>query len=220
MARSTIYAVLRRHGQSRLRDGDRARERPLRYVRELPGELVHLDTKKLGRIPPGGGHRALGWERRHQTARGQGNVFLHVAVDDASRLAFAQLLPDERGESCARFLRDTAAFFAAHGIQIERILTDNARAYTDARIFQATLTQLGVRHRHTRPYRPQTNGKAERFIQTALAEWAYRRPFTSDDDRARLLPRWLRAYNHHRPHSALGGRSPLMAVNNLSGNDT
>lgn len=210
--RSTIYAVLRRHGLTRLTRPGPPLPPPVRYVRERPGDLVHLDTKKLGRIPAGGGHRMHGWQARHTTARGQGSEVLHVAVDDTSRLAFVQLLPDERGVTCAQFLRAATVFFATHGIRIARILTDNARAYTADRRFQATLTELGIQHRRTRPYRPQTNGKAERFIQTALREWAYRRLYTTNQARAERLPHWLQVYNHHRPHTSLGGRAPLQVL--------
>jgi transposase InsO family protein len=221
LGRSTIYAVLRRHGLNRLRTLDRTTARPLRSVRDHPGELLHLDVKKLGRIPDGGGHRIHG--RATVTPRGRlGYEYLHVAVDDYSRLAFAQLHPDERGATCARFLRDAAAYFARHGIgTIARVLTDNARAYTVSHAFQAALQDLGARHKRTRPYRPQTNGKAERFIQTALTEWAYRRLYPTNQQRHATLHRWLRAYNHHRPHTALHGGAPgVVLVNHLNGNNS
>jgi transposase InsO family protein len=207
---STIYAVLRRHGLSRRPNHAQPAVPVVRYERAQPGELVHLDVKKLGRIPDGGGHRVHGWAARHTGARRQGNEYLHVAVDDRTRLAFAQLLPDERAPSCAVFLQEAVAFFAGHGVRVQAILTDNARAYTAARIFQDTRTTLGLDHLRTRPYRPQTNGKAERFIKTALHEWAYRRAYPTNHARTDHLPRWLTRYNHHRPHTALGGRSPLM----------
>jgi transposase InsO family protein len=221
LAPSTIYAVLRRHGLHRLRTLDRTTSKPIRYVRDCPGDLLHLDVKKLGRIPEGGGHRVHG--RATTTPRGRrlGYEYLHVAVDDHSRVAFAQLLPDERGATCARFLQDAAAYFAARGVTVRRVMTDNARAYTDAVVFRQTITTLGATHKRTRPYRPQTNGKAERFIQTALTEWVYRRPYGTNDQRHAVLPRWLSRYNHHRPHTALRGRPPLaVLVNHVCGNYT
>jgi transposase InsO family protein len=209
---ATISAVLQRHGLSRLRDVDRATGVPIRYVREHPGELIHLDTKHLGCIPPGGGHRQLGRavapdHRRHN----MGYEVLHVAVDDASRLAFVQLLPDDRGPTAARFLLAAAAFFAEHGIRIQRVMTDRAFTYTVARAFRQAIGTLRVRHKITRPYHPQTNGKAERFIQTLLAEWAYVRLYRSNEERHRALPKWLRHYNQSRPHTALGGQCPVAA---------
>lgn len=218
--RSTIYAVLRREGLSRLRDLDRSTGLPIRYVRDHPGELVHVDTKPLGRIPDGGGHRMVGREQapRH---RGSGYEVVHVAVDDASRLAFAQLLPDERGPTAARFLLDAAAFFVEHGIRIERVMTDRHPTYRRARAFKQAMGQLEIRHKLTRAYRPQTNGKAERFIQTLLREWAYARLYRSTEERQEALPKWLHYYNHHRSHTALGGQVPAaVSVNNVCGNHT
>ena len=209
---ATISAVLQRHGLSRLRDADRATGVPIRYVREHPGELIHLDTKILGRIPPGGGHRHLGravvpHHHRHRL----GYEVLHVAVDDASRLAFVQLLPDDRGPTAAQFLLAAAAFYAEHGIRVQRVMTDRAFSYTVARAFRHAIGTLRLRHKITRPYRPQTNGKAERFIQTLLAEWAYVRLYRSNEERNQALPKWLRYYNHSRPHTALGGKCPIAA---------
>lgn len=217
---STIYDVLRRHGLSRLRDLDRSSGVPVRYVREHPGELVHVDMKPLARVPAGGGHRMHG---RSATIRPRGGGYevIHVAIDDASRLAFAQLHPDGRGPAAAHFLVDAGLFFAEHGIRIQRVLTDRSRSYTMSRAFQDTLRELQIRHKITRPYRPQTNGKAERFIQTLLAEWAYARLYRSNQERLRAFPKWLHHYNHHRPHTALGGQSPIAAtVNNVSGKHT
>jgi len=218
--RSTIYAVLRRQGCARLRDFDRPTGRPVRYVREQPGELLHLDVKKLGRIPPGGGHRVLGRAHGPHSHRwGLGYDFLHVAVDDATRVAFVQALPDERGSTCARFLLEAGAFFARQGVVIERVLTDRAMAYTLSPAFRQALVALGAAHKLTRPYRPQTNGKAERFIRTLLDEWAYARLYPSNHHRLQRLPRWLRFYNLDRPHTALAGLSPLVAlVNKVRGN--
>ncbi|MGH2626437.1 MAG: IS481 family transposase, partial [Anaerolineales bacterium] len=217
---STIYDVLRRHGLSRLRDADRVSGVPIRYVREHPGELLHLDMKPLARVPAGGGHRMHGRSAAIRP-RGGGYEVVHVAIDDASRLAFAQVLPDGRGPTAARFLIDAGAFFAEHGVRIQRVMTDRSRSYTMSRHFQEALQRLRTRHKITRPYRPQTNGKAERFIQTLLAEWAYARLYRSNEDRLRAFPKWLHHYNNHRPHTALGGQPPIAAVvNNVSGKHT
>jgi transposase InsO family protein len=207
--RSTVYGVLRRHGCSRLALTDRATRIPIRYERDHPGELLHVDVKKLGRVPAGGGHRMLG---RSTEARHKGRVghdYLHVAVDDHSRVAFVQVHPDERGPTTARFVLDAAAYFAEHGVKIERIMTDRHLSYMRSRDFQDALAEIGARHTPTRKYRPQTNGKAERFIQTLKREWAYRRLYTSNGERLRALPRWVGFYNCRRPHTALGGRPPV-----------
>jgi transposase InsO family protein len=217
--RSTIYAVLRRHGCSRLRDFDRVTGRPLRYVRQRPGELVHVDVKKLGVIPPGGGHRVLGRTAAARRHRGRGHDCLHVAVDDATRVAYVDALPDQSASSAIQFVVAMHQFFAQHGVRVERIMTDQHRSFRISRAFQATLAGLGIEHRMTRPYRPQTNGKAERFIQTLLADWAYLRPFRNNAERLRALPRWVRFYNRRRPHSELGNQPPwTVFVNNVPGN--
>jgi transposase InsO family protein len=204
--RSTVYAVLRRHGLSRLADADRSTGVPVRYVRDRPGELVHLDVKKLGKVPPGGGHRVTG--DRTRRGRGIGYDYLHVAVDDHSRAAYVGVFSDELGTTTARFLLEAAAFYADHGVRIERVMTDQAKAYTNSRAFAEALGHLGARHLVTRPYRPQTNGKAERFIRTMLAEWAYARAYRTNADRLRALPAWVDFYNRRRPHTALDGQAP------------
>ena len=163
--RSTIYGVLRRHHMSRLADTDRASGVVVRYQRQRPGELVHLDVKKLGRIPDGGGHRAHG-RAAATRGRGIGYDYLHSAVDDRSRVAFSQMLPDEKATTAAHFLVEAAGFFADHGVRIERVLTDNAKAYTESVLFTETAARLGIRLKRTRRYRPQTNGKVERFNRT------------------------------------------------------
>jgi len=216
--RSTVYGVLRRPGVSRLRDNDRATAIPVRYVRDRPGELVHLDIKKLGRIPQDGGHRFRGRQGVVRGRSAEGYEYLHVAVDDASRLAFVRVFPDERGVTTARFLLEAGAFYAKQGIRIERILTDRAMAYTLSPVFQQAVATLGARHKTTRPYRPQTNGKAERFIRTLLDEWAYARLYQSNDHRLAQLPRWLTFYNSRRPHTGLGGRPPASVINNVQKN--
>jgi len=218
MARSTIYGVLRRHGMSRLAHTDRSSGAVVRYERERPGELVHLDVKKLGRIPDGGGHRIHG-RAAATRGRGIGYDYVHSAVDDRSRVAFSQVLPDETGATSARFLVEAAGFFAEHGIRIERVLTDNAKAYADSLLFAETAAGLGIRLKRTRPYRPQTNGKVERFNKTLLDEWAYARLYRSNTERRRALARWLRFYNHRRPHTSLDGLTPMaILVNNAHGN--
>ena len=208
LPRSTVYAVLRRRGLHRLDLLDRPTGAPIRrYERERPGELVHLDVKKLGRIPPGGGHKAHG--DRGRRGRGIGQDFIHVAVDDHSRWAFVQVHPDERGESAAAFLGAAAAHFAQLGIRIERVMTDNAKGYVESRAFQAVLASIGATHKRTRSYRPQTNGKAEAFIWTLQREWAYARDYPSNQSRLRALGTFVDTYNHRRPHTALGGLPPV-----------
>jgi transposase InsO family protein len=216
MPRSTIYGVLRRHGMSRLAHTDRPSGVVVRYQREHPGELVHLDVKKLGRIPDGGGHRIHG-RAKGARGRGIGYDYVHSAVDDRSRVAFSQLLPDETGATAARFLVEAAGFFAEHGVVIQRVLTDNAKAYTDSVVFAETAAGLGIRLKRTRPYRPQTNGKVERFNRTLLEEWAYARLYRSNDERWRAFARWLRFYNHRRPHTSLDGLTPMAVLGNNAG---
>ena len=217
--RSTVYAVLARHGFSRLRDADRLSGVPVRYVRDHPGALVHQDHKKLGRIPDGGGHRMLG---RSAAARGRGAGYDHleVLVDDATRLAYVAHVPDESARSASRALLDAAVWFARHGVRIERVMTDNAWAYTSP-TYARTLGDIEARHLRTRPHRPQTNGKAERFIKTLLAEWAYGRLYRTNTERLADLAGWVRHYNTERTHTALDGITPMEAlVNNVSGNHT
>lgn len=212
---STIYHALRRAGMSRLRHADRLTAAPIRYEACHPGALLHVDHKKLGRVPPGGGHRMLGRALRpHHGKAAVGHDHFEVFVDDASRLAAVVQVPDEQGASAARALELAAAEFAAAGIRIERVLTDNGASYR-SRAFAAVLDQLGARHRWTRPYRPQTNGKAERFIRTLLDEWAYVRLYRSNAERLAALPRYVDFYNRRRPHTAIRGLVPLAAVNNV-----
>ncbi len=224
LARSTIYGVLRRHQLSRLRDTDRITAIPIRYVRERPGELLHLDVKKLGQIPPGGGHRFLGMDcgrgsRQGHTTRPHPRYdYVHVAIDDASRFAVVQVHANEREATASHFLLEAASRFAERGIRIERVLTDRGNAYR-SRAFASALAQIGAEHRWTRPYRPQTNGKAERFIKTLVEEWAYARFYRSNHARHRALPRWVDFYNHRRPHTALTGLAPAaVLVNKVDGN--
>jgi transposase InsO family protein len=211
---STVHRVLARHGLSRLRDADRVTTAPIRYVACHPGALVHQDHKKLGRIPDGGGHRVRG--RRAETHnRGLGYDHLEVIVDDASRYAVVVPVPDETSASAIAALEIAAAELARRGIRIERVLTDNGTNYKLQ--FDAAVGRLGARHKRTRPYRPQTNGKAERFIRTLLDEWAYARPYGTNRERSEALPLFVDFYNRRRPHTALAGRSPLDVVNNVFG---
>ena len=192
----------------------------VRYERERPGELVHLDTKQLGRIPSGGGHRVHG-RRAGDPHHGAGWNRVHVAIDDHSRIAFVEELPDESPATTAAFLHRAVRFYAGHGITVERVLTDNGGCYR-SHAFAEACDELGIGHRFTRPYRPQTNGKAERMVRTLLKEWAYARPFTDTTDRIRLLPRFLDFYNHRRPHWSLSGQPPISRapVNNLTGKNS
>ena len=222
LARSTVYGLLRREGLGRL---DRLEPRPpvIRYERERPGELVHLDTKQLGRIRPGGGLPKARREAGYGTGRDRGIGWdrVHVAIDDHSRLAYIEELPDESPPTTAAFLRRAWRFYAAHGITIERILTDNGGCYR-SRDFATACDELGIGHRFTRPYRPQTNGKAERLVRTLLGEWAYARPFADTAERIALLPAFLDFYNRRRPHWSLSGQPPISRtpVNNPAGKNS
>jgi transposase InsO family protein len=213
----TIYRVLRRNDLSRLGHMDRATAQPIRrYERSRPGELVHVDVKKLGKIPPGGGHKVHGRAATSSGARRRkriGYAYLHTAIDDYSRVAYTEVLADESGRSTAAFWRRAVAWFAARGVVIERVLTDNHFSYRGL-LFNAALAETGVAHRYCRPYRPQTNGKVERFHRTLLEEWAYVRPYRWESERTAALARWLHRYNHHRVHTAVGG-PPISRVTNL-----
>jgi transposase InsO family protein len=211
LAASTVHAILRRHGCSRLRR--REQEPVVRYERERPGELLHIDVKKLGRIIAPG-HRVTG--DRTGSAHGKaGWLFVFAAIDDATRLGFAGVYPDETTESALAFLRECRRFYASHGITIERVLTDNGKCFKQR--WQQGCALLAIKAKRTRPYRPQTNGKAERFIRTLLEIWAYAYPYAHERERATALPPALEAYNRFRRHRALGGLTPIQRVNNLSG---
>jgi transposase InsO family protein len=222
MALSTVSGILRRLGLGRLsRIGF---ERPVRYERARPGELVHVDVKRLGRIQGGAGKRVRGglrkhWNRSRTDAEGRrrltvGWEFVHIAIDDHSRLAYAEVLPDEKAKTAIGFLRRANAFYARYGIRVERVLTDNGSAYVSA-LHAAACRALGIRHLRTRPYRPQTNGKAERFIRTLLGGWAYGAVYASSGERTQALDGWLWHYNHRRRHSALGRQPPVSRTNVL-----
>jgi transposase InsO family protein len=211
---STIYGVLRRAGVSRLRDADRVTGAPVRYVACHPGALVHQDHKKLGRVPDGGGWRVLGKGVASQDRRVRGYDHLEVFVDDASRYAIVIPVADERSESAAWAVELAVAHFAEAGIRIERILTDNGASYRGF-AYRDALASFAIRHKRTRPWRPQTNGKAERFIRTLLDEWAYAPPYRANGERLHALRRYVDFYNRRRPHSALGGLVPQAAVNDV-----
>jgi transposase InsO family protein len=223
LRRSTLEAVLRRYRMPLLRHLDQntglpvRRPVPRRYERAAPGDLVHLDVKKLGRIPDGGGHRKVGRQlgRRHTGQRGRGYAFLHHAVDDHSRLAYSEILADEAKQTAAAFWQRANAFFVDHGITVKSVLTDNGNCYR-ARSFALALGPA-INHKRTRPYRPQTNGKVERFNRTLATEWAYADTYLSDDARAATYQQWVHHYNHHRPHTGIGGLTPIdrLRVHNL-----
>lgn len=211
---ATVSRVLQRLGLSDLK----ALEPPKpvhRYERQHPGELIHIDIKKLGRFVRTG-HRITG-DRRKGDSRGAGHEFVHVAIDDASRMAFSQIRSDEKKESAMAFLEDVITYYRSLGIKISGIMTDNGSCYR-AKAFAKLCKQLNLKHIFTRAYRPQTNGKAERFIQTALREWAYARAYDTSDQRANDLPFWLHHYNWHRPHGSLEAKPPISRLR-LSGDD-
>jgi transposase InsO family protein len=226
MPLSTVSAVLLREGL-----GKRSRLEPPepvnRYERAAPGELVHIDIKKLGRIQGGPGKRFTGRRERWPAKTDAAGVrrktigweYVHVAVDDYSRLAYAEVLDDERASTAIAFLRRAVAFYERHGITVERVMTDNGPAYISG-AHRIACHQLGIRHQRTQPYRPRTNGKAERFIQTLLRRWAYYRPYSSSAERTAALGSWLKHYNYTRPHGSLSHKPPGSRLTNLPGNNT
>ncbi|MBL6929791.1 MAG: IS481 family transposase [Rhodospirillales bacterium] len=215
VARATVGRILTRHGLNRWRDLEPARPEN-RYEYDKPGGMIHIDIKKLGRfyrtghrftaVRGGAGSRGVGWE------------FVHVCIDDHSRLGIADVFPNERGESAVAFLEAAVAWYARMGITVERVMTDNGGCYISL-AFKDACKRLGLKHIRTKPYTPRTNGKAERFIQSCLREWAYAKAYQSSDQRARELPRWLHHYNWHRPHAGIKGKQPIsrsgIDVNNL-----
>ncbi|MET8572621.1 IS481 family transposase [Streptomyces sp. NPDC004783] len=219
LSASTVHRILARHRLNRLAFLDRPTGQVIRrYERSRPGELLHVDVKKLGRIPDGGGWRVHGRAACPDRRRTTGFDYIHSAVDDHSRLAYSEVHPDEKATTCAAFLTRAAAFFATCGIdRVERVLTDNAWPYRKSFAWRQALADLGATGKLTRIYRPQTNGKVERFNRTLLDEWAYLRPYTSNDERTAALADFLHTYNHHRSHTALGGHPPISRVNNASG---
>jgi transposase InsO family protein len=217
---ATVHRVLVRYRLARLSQLDRATGRPMRrYERATPGELVHVDIKKLGNIPDGGGHKTLGRQAGRKTRANAGYSYLHNAVDDHSRLAYSEILPDERKETAAAFWTRAQAFFTQAGITVQRVLTDNGACYR-SHPWRDALAQTGIVHKRTRPYRPQTNGKVERFNRTLLDEWAYAQPYRTEQERRDAYPAWLHTYNHHRGHTALKGQPPASRVPNLTGQNS
>jgi transposase InsO family protein len=224
MAVSTVSAVLLRVGLGKLSRLEPP-EPPNRYERRHPGELLHVDVKKLGRIAPGrAGHRVHGNRRLQRSPRKQGKKtvgweFVHVCVDDATRLAYVEVLSDEKAATAVGFLRRAVAFYASHGIQVQRVMSDNGACYRST-LHAFACRALGIRHLRTRPYRPRTNGKAERFIRTLLGGWAYGAIYGSSTERTAALDGWLWIYNHRRPHGALSHKPPiarLVELNNVPG---
>ena len=203
---ATVSRVLRRLGLNRLEALEPA-EPPRRYERQHPGELIHIDIKKLGRFESPG-HRVTGDRTGQSNRRGIGWEFLHVCIDDHSRVAFSQIMPDEKKESATAFLRAALAYYQSLGVAVSRVMTDNGACYK-AFAFRDACRTLGLKHIRTRPYTPRTNGKAERFIQTALREWAYARAYRNSTQRAHQLPAWLHRYNWHRPHASLNANTPI-----------
>jgi transposase InsO family protein len=219
MALSTVSAVLSRVGLGKLSRLEPP-EPPNRYERRHPGELIHIDVKKLGRIHRGAGHRMLGrGPGRHGGKGRSGWEFVHVCVDDATRLAYVEVLPDEQATTAIGFLKRAVAFYRRHGITVERVMTDNGSAYRST-VHAFACRAMGLKHLRTRPYRPRTNGKAERFIRTLLAGWAYGAIYATSAERIAALDGWLWTYNHRRPHGALSHKPPiarLRELNNLAG---
>jgi len=212
---ATVSRVLKRLGLNRLSALEPA-EPPRRYQRERPGELIHIDIKKLGRFDRTG-HRITGRHTGIATSRGSGWEFVHVAIDDASRIAFSRIMKTERQTCAVAFLKAAVAYYASLGITVERIMTDNGSCYRSRR-FRNACRRLGLKLIYTRPYTPRTNGKAERFIQTALREWAYARAYDTSRERAAELPYWLHRYNWHRPHGSIGAVPPI-SILGLTGNN-
>jgi transposase InsO family protein len=229
---STVHAVLRRNRLNRLSHIDRVTGEPLRrYEHDYPGSMIHVDVTKFGNVPDGGGHRMVG--RQHGEAnkratpdlpRGAdrkprtGIAYLHTVIDDHSRLAYVEICADEKASTAAGVLRRAVAWYDQRGVDTERVLSDNGSCYR-SNLWRDTCAELGLKHKRTRPYRPQTNGKIERFHRTLADGWAYARHYTSDNERRTALPGWLHFYNHHRIHSAIGG-VPASRLNNLPGHHT
>jgi transposase InsO family protein len=236
MASSTVHAVLVRCGVNRLTHVDRASGEPIRrYEHERPGDLLHVDVKKLGKVPDGGGWRYVG---RHQGERNRsatavrtagprskhgnpliGTCYLHTVIDDHSRVAYVEAHDDETKETATEVLRNAVAWFADRGVTVQRVLSDNGSCYK-SNLWRETCADLGITPKKTRPYRPQTNGKIERFHRTLAEGWAFKKFYTSESARLAALPAWVHQYNHHRPHSAIGKHSPITRLNNLPGHHT
>jgi transposase InsO family protein len=233
MPASTVHAVLVRCRLNRLSHIDRATGEPIRrYEHERPGDLLHMDVKKLGKVPDGGGWRYVGREQggrnraatvaRTGTPKSKyrqpliGTCFLHTVIDDHSRVAYVEARDDETKDTASQVLRNAVAWFADRGVTVRRVLTDNGGCYRSL-LWRDTCAELGILHKRTRPYRPQTNGKIERFHRTLVEGWAFKKFYNSETARLAALPAWVHEYNHHRPHSAIGKRSPITRLDNLAG---
>jgi transposase InsO family protein len=233
MASSTVHAVLVRCRLNRLTHIDRATGEPIRrYEHEHPGDLIHVDVKKLGRVPDGGGWRYVGrvqgFKNRSATLdkpRSKhykpliGTCYLHTVIDDHSRVAYVEAHDDETKETATAVLRNAVAWFAERGVNVQRVLSDNGGCYRSF-LWRDTCAELGITPKRTRPYRPQTNGKIERFHRTLVEGWAFKKFYNSESARLAALPAWVHHYNHHRPHSAIGKRSPITRLDNLAGHHT
>ncbi|GAA3893210.1 IS481-like element ISMsm9 family transposase [Leifsonia kafniensis] len=224
LPQSTVSKVLGRYrvpllGHLDLNTGVRVRKaKPVRYERANPGDLVHVDVKKLGWIPDGGGHRTLGRVKGNKNRSGAGYAYLHSAIDDHSRVVYSEILENEKKETTAEFWKRANAFYAGLGITVTRVMTDNGSCYRSG-LFKDTLGEK-IKHKYTRPYRPQTNGKIERFHRTLAFEWAYAHHYDSDAARAATYQDWVHSYNHHRPHTGIGGKSPIERVHNVNGKNS
>ena len=230
MPTSTVHAVLTRCRINRLTQIDRVTGEPLRrYEHDHPGSLIHVDVTKFGNIPDGGGHRFVGRQQGDKNKRATpdlptghdrkprtGKAFLHTVIDDHTRIAYIEIHADETAATAIGVLHRAVTWFADHGVTAERVLSDNGACYR-SHAWRDTCTELGIRHKRTRPYRPQTNGKIERFHRTLAEDWAYARFYASETERRQALPGWLHFYNHHRPHSAIGGKPPITRLTNLPG---
>jgi transposase InsO family protein len=229
---STVHAVLVRCGINRLSQLDRVTGEPVRrYEHDRPGALIHVDVTKFANIPDGGGHRFLSRAESKRNAQATarrtgergadyrpviGTAFLHTVIDDHSRLAYVQICTDEKADTAIAVLHQAVAWFAQRGVRVQRVLSDNGSAYR-SHTWRQACTELGITAKRTRPYRPQTNGKIERFHRTLADGWAYARLYDSETARRAALPAWLHFYNHHRPHSAIGGQPPISRLTNLPG---
>jgi len=232
LAASTVHAVLTRCGINRLSHVDRVTGEPVRrYEHPHPGAMLHVDVKKLGNVPDGGGWRFLGREQGEKNSRATaartgrrgyagganvGTAYVHTVIDDHSRVAYAEVHDDETAATAIGVLRRAVAWFATRGVKTERVLSDNGSCYR-SHAWRDTCTELGIKHKRTRPYRPQTNGKIERFHRTLAAGWAFQRLYLSESARRKALPAWLHEYNHHRPHTAIGKVPPVTRLTNVSG---
>jgi transposase InsO family protein len=217
---ATVHRVLVRYRLNRLAFTDRATGHIIRrYEHDKPGDLVHVDIKKLGNIPDGGGHKMIGRAAGRKTRSGAGYSYIHTAIDDHSRLAYSEILTDEKKETAVAFWTRAQTFFTACGITVTRVLTDNGACYK-SHAWRDTLAAAKITHKRTRPYRPQTNGKVERLNRTLTEEWAYARPYRTETERRDAFPDWLHTYNHHRGHTALKGQPPASRIPNLTGQNT